>query len=85
METVQVSDRYRVTIPESIRRELALKVGDELLLERVAEGTYRFRVIEKSAKYHERLLQLLKTPPRRTEEPREVSPEEMRRLEEPEV
>lgn len=85
METVQVSDRYRVTIPESIRRELALKVGDELLLERVAEGMYRFRVIEKSTKYHERLLQLLKTPPRRTGEPKEASPGEMRRLEEPEV
>jgi len=83
METVQISDRYRMTIPEHIRKELGLKVGDELVLERVGEGTYRFRVTEKSAQYHERLLQLLKTPPRRTGKPREVSPQEMKRLEEP--
>jgi len=85
METVLVSDRYRVTIPEPIRKELGLKVGDELLLERVGEGTYRFRVVEKSAQYHERLLQLLKAPPRRTGKPEEISPREMKRLEEPRV
>jgi len=83
MQTVQVSDRYRVTIPEPIRKKLGPKVGDELLLEKVGEGTYRFKVVKRSSQYHERLLQLLRTAPRRTGKPEEIPPQEMKRLEPP--
>ncbi|MHB9301516.1 AbrB/MazE/SpoVT family DNA-binding domain-containing protein [Thermofilum pendens] len=30
MEVVRVTERYRVTIPLSVRRELGIKVGDKL-------------------------------------------------------
>ena len=83
MDTVQISDRYRVTIPESIRKELGLRVGDELVLEKVGEGVYRFGVVEKGSRYHDQLLQLLKTPPKRVGKPVDISPAEMKRLEEP--
>ena len=83
MDTVRLSDRYRVTIPESIRKELGLRVGDELVLEKVGEGVYRFGVVEKGSRYHDQLLQLLKTPPKRVGKPLDVSPEEMKLLEEP--
>lgn len=83
MDTVQISDRYRVTIPESIRKELGLKVGDGLIIEKVDEGVYRFGVVEKSSRYHDRLLQLLKTLPKRAGKPIDVSPRDMKRLDEP--
>ena len=85
MDAVQISDRYRVTIPESIRKELGLRVGDELVLEKVGEGVYRFEVVEKGSRFHDRLLQLLKTPPKRVGKPVSISPEEMKRLEEPKI
>ncbi len=35
-----MSDRCRVAIPESIRKELRFRVGDELVLEKAGEGVY---------------------------------------------
>ena len=83
MDTVRIGDRYRVTIPESIRKELRLRVGDELVLEKVGEGVYRFGVVEKGSRYHDQLLQLLKTPPKRVGKPLDISSGEMKLLEEP--